>query len=450
MENSNSFDVIVVGAGVAGLTAARDLARAGQRVAILEARGRIGGRILTRRPEGVSAVDLGPEFVHGENEALNVLLHQASAELAPTPDTQWAMSGRQLVLRDDLWEQLGEIFDRVDPSEAPSFGAWLKEHAVGVNPEDRRLAQDFVEGFHAAPIDAMSARTLHETRGGADESQQRVANGYDRVVLTLAEQCHAAGVQIHLNAVVSEIRWQPQAVALDVRGRPGQPGGDFRARAAVVTVPLGVLRALPGQLGAIAFSPDLPKKRAVWDRLQMGHVSRVVLRFREGFWQEAFVPDVLRAESGRQFGFVHAPGASVPVWWSHAPSPVLVGWAGGPAARRLAGRLEPEVVDLALRSLSEIFLCLLTSLEAALDRSFWHDWSADPFCRGGYSFSVAGAEDGPAGLAAPVENTLFFAGEATASAEELGTVGAALNSGERAAAEVREACAAGALARSHE
>lgn len=450
MEHSDPVDVIVIGAGAAGLIAARDLARSGQRVAILEARGRIGGRVLTRRPEGSPPVELGAEFVHGDNPVLSELLEQAGSELRPSPETQWLASGGKLQRRDDLWDRLGQVLDQARPEDAAAFGPWLREHAAGISPEDRRLAREFVESFHAGPADLASTRTLHETRGGVDEEQQCVRNGYDRLILTLAEQCYSAGVQIHLNAVVSRIRWQPQSVAVELRGGLGEHGSVFSGRAAVITIPLGVLKALPGQLGAIEFEPELPEKRACWERLQMGYASRIALRFRDGFWQQAVVPAELRERSGEGFGFVHALGAPVPVWWAHPPEPWLIGWAGGPAARKLAGRLQPEVVDLALRSLSEAFGCPLPALEALLDHSHWHDWGADPFTRGGYSFSAAGAEDLPAQLATPEAKTLFFAGEATAEPSELGTVGAALSSGRRAAAELLEAWAVDPLSYSYD
>jgi len=439
MVTPEPVDVIVIGAGASGLLAARDLARAGLDVVILEARSRVGGRISTRRPAQSPPIELGPEFVHGDNELLWKLVREADARTAESPEAQWVLTDVGLQRRDDLWERIGGVFKKLQPDVFPSLGAWLKAGDRELPADDTVLTREFVQDFHAAPIDRMSARTLKETSGGTEENQHRLINGYDRIPLTLAQQCKAAGVEIHLNAVASRIRWRPGEVEVATRGELGAAGRTVRARAVVITVPLGVLKALPSQMGALQFDPELPEKRQLWAQLEVGAVSRVVLRFDHSFWTEPFVPDALRAQDGSSFGYIHAPGAPVPVWWSAAPEPILIGWGGGPAAQALAGKSQAEVVEIVVRTLASIFGCSSSALSSALVEGYWHDWTTDPFARGGYSFSLAGQEDAPARLARSVEATLFFAGEATAEPAQLGTVGAALASGERVVAEVLRA-----------
>ena len=429
-------DVIVVGAGAAGLVAARDLARAGFRVSILEARSRVGGRISTERPANSPPIEVGPEFVHGDNKLLWKLVREADAHTVESLETQWVLTDTGLQRRDALWERIGDVLKMLEPERYSSFGAWLKAGNRDLTPQDVILTREFVQDFHAAPIDRMSALTLKNTAGGTEESQHRLTNGYDRVPLTLAQQCKAAGVEIHLNSVVSHIRWRLREVEVSTRGELGVAGPTLRARATVITVPLGVLKALPSQMGALQFDPEIPAKRLLWAQLEMGMILRVVLRFDPSFWQESFVPEMLRSGSGSQFGYIHAPGAPVPVWWSAAPEPILVGWGGGPAAQAMTGKSQTEVVSIALRTLASVFGCSSSALSSALVEAYWHDWASDPFCRGGYSFSIAGLENAPARLAESVESTLFFAGEATADEAELGTVGGALASGARVASEV--------------
>lgn len=439
MEKGDAIDVVVIGAGASGLLAARDLARAGLHVVILEARGRIGGRISTRRPANSAPIELGPEFVHGDNELLAKVVREADGQLAETSEAQWVLTDRGLQRRDDLWDRIGATLEKIDPDRHAALGSWLKSNEAGVPAAERVLTREFVEDFHAAPMDRMSARTLRDTVGGTQEEQHRLANGYDRVPLTLAQHCYAAGVEIHLNAVVSRIEWRAGSVVVATRGELGKNGPSYRARVAVITVPLGVLKALPGQVGSLQFDPELPHKRELWDQLEMGQVARVSLRFDQSLWQEPLIPDPLRVNAGAEFGYVHAPGAPIPVWWTAAPEPILIGWAGGPAAKALVGKQHAEMVDIAVRTLASVFGCSSSALSSALVEVHWHDWGSDPFCRGGYSFSTASFETAPARLGESVESTLFFAGEATAEAAELGTVGGALSSAERVTAEVLRA-----------
>jgi monoamine oxidase len=248
-------------------------------------------------------------------------------------------------------------------------------------------------------------------------------------------------VVVHLRTIVESVHWSPHSVKIRTRADVDEPGRVFSARAAVITVPLGVLKAPAGELGAIRFDPELVRRRELLDSLQVGFANRLVLRFRDGFWDEDLVPRALAAGQGREFGFVQAPGSAVPVWWTQAPEPVLIGWAGGPAGQALAGKPLPEVLLIALRTLAKIFDCPLLQLRNALVAHERHDWAADPFSRGAYSFSQAGKEYAPSVLAEPVGGTLFFAGEATADSAELGTVSGALESGQRVAREVVQALA---------
>lgn len=439
METERGIDVVVVGAGVSGLIAARDLAQSGMRVVVLEARDRIGGRIYSQTTADGFVAECGAEFIHGNDELYAQALRTAGVQQTPAEGRQWFRDDSGLHPLDGLWDRLADVFKRVDASKHPSIGDWLEHHGDSLSERDRLMVRQFVEGFHGGPAQLLSARTLSETAGGTQEDQQRATNGLYRLPFELAEECGRLGVVVMLNRIVREIRWSPGHVTVSVRTEADEPAFAIEARAVVVTVPLGVMKASATELGAIRFDPELVRRRELLDTLQMGSAVRIVLRFRESLWQESLMPPDLAAEQGKGFGFVHAPGAAIPVWWSHHPEPVLVGWAGGPAARALSGKSEPEVLAIALRSLAKVLDCPLLGIRDALQQHYFHDWAADPFSRGAYTFSQARWETAPAHLGEPVGNTLFFAGEATAEPSELGTVGGALNSGYRVSQQVREA-----------
>lgn len=253
------------------------------------------------------------------------------------------------------------------------------------------------------------------------ESLYRVAQGYDYVPLHLYYSIPGAEQVLHLNAPVTAITWSRGAVEVIAGERLA-----FRAARVIITIPLGVLQSTPGQTGAIRFDPDPPEARKALSALAMGHVSRTVLRFRERFWESH--------EQLRSISFLHAPGERIPTLWTQSPvrSPLLVGWAGGPQA----GCMGDDAVASALHTLAVCSGIDEERLAQMLASSYAHDWRSDPFSRGAYSYVPSGALGAVDVLSEPVEDTLFFAGEATDTTGHWGTVHAAIRTGGRAADQV--------------
>ena len=224
------------------------------------------------------------------------------------------------------------------------------------------------------------------------------------------------------------MRWSRGAV--EVAGEFGGAPFALSAARALITLPLGVLQQPAGVAGAVHFSPELALKRTALEGLASGPIIKLLLRFATSFWE------TLHDGRYRDAGFFHVPDAPFATFWTPAPAraPLLVAWAGGPRALRLAEGSSPaQLVRKALASLEKLFGKEL-DVTAELRGYYYHDWQQDPFARGAYSYVTVGASAARAELAQPIEDTLFFAGEAT-DAEE-GTVTGALQSGVRAAREV--------------
>lgn len=430
--------VIVLGGGVAGLAAARDLAKAGLGVTVLEARSRLGGRIRTHAlGEAGWLVEFGAEFVHGGNRDLRLALQRFGMHLAPVAERHWRRRRGRLVPIRGIWEAVGSAVRRWGATERPgaSVADLMRRARVSPGSAQARLVRAVVEGFEAAPLDRMSGAAVADI--GAPEGQFRPNEGYGRLVEGFAAEARSGGASLLLGQVARRVRWRRGDVEVTCRVPGRKPERRFRGRALVFTLPLGVWRA-PASAGGVVFDPPLWGKEELLAAWEPGSVVRLNLLLQADFWRDARVPAALRRGDGAGFGYLHGPpNGDFPVWWARAPAPVCVGWTGGPRAANLVRLPETELVRRAIKALAALLGMKVPQLAERVRSHCWHNWTADAFARGAYAYSQAGLEDAPVRLAKPVAGTLFFAGEATAEVEELGTVHGALRSGRRAAREVR-------------
>ncbi|MBV9493937.1 MAG: FAD-dependent oxidoreductase [Acidobacteria bacterium] len=411
------YDVVVIGAGAAGLAAARDLSGAGKRVCLIEARSRVGGRAHTLHlPTLPVPIELGAEFIHGEPDETFAIVDAAGLLVYRLPDDHWwARDGELQPLR-NFWDQLDGILKRINKRRDVSFAHFLRSRR-NLTERQREMAINFVEGYHAAHADRMSALAV---AGEADEEQEapkqfRLGRGYTGVFDWLRAGLDPERVDLRLGEAVRTIRWKEGDVTATTTKET------IRAKAAVITIPIGVWKAPRDQEGAIAFEPALPEKEAAVAKLEIGHVVKIVYHFRERFWRD-------------DQNFIHTTNRFVPTWWTAAPAraPILTAWAGGHAADSLLAERSDTRVDRGLDAMSETFDVPRKKLDALLVAAHGHDWQADPYSRGAYSYAGVGGIGAHDALAKPIRNTLFFAGEATSS-EQTGTVAGALASGKRAA-----------------
>ena len=404
------FDVAIIGAGAAGLAAARVLSGAGKRVCILEARPRIGGRVHTLHVSDLPLpIELGAEFIHGESDTTFGIVDAASLVACELPDDHWwSANGKREEIR-DFWGRIDEIRAKIGALRRDvSFAEFLRTQKLPRRM--RELACNFVEGYHASHADRISARVLRradqEQEDPGGNKQFRIAAGQDALIEWLRAGLDPHRVELRLSSPVANIAWSKGSVAIDDR---------IRAQAAVITIPIGVWKA-----GVIRFDPALTDKEKALEKLEAGHVVKIAFRFRERWWED--------------INFLHTNDRFMPTWWTSAPlrSPVITGWAGGHAADAMLAESEKARTDRALASMSTAFGVPRRRIDALLVDTFSYDWQKDPFSRGAYAYALVGGEDAHDALARPLRQTLFFAGEATSS-DQTGTVAGAIESGFRAA-----------------
>jgi monoamine oxidase len=434
-KQSMDADIVVIGAGAAGLAAARSLAGRPFRVMVLEARDRFGGRVrwVPSTRDAVPA-ELGAEFIHGRAEETMALLRDAGSAAVDTGGESWTCdeAGELRRNQDDLMSATSIFEGARALAGDESVDRFLRRYDDDkAMRETVRAARRFVEGFEAAdPAIASVCAIADELRSGVDYANARPLGGYQPVFERLLDACDNAGVQRYLSTVVRRISWRRGAVVVDARGGGGE-SRTIRARAAIVTVPVGVLRH-SGDETEVVFEPRLPaEKREALASLEMGHVVRVALWFRTAFWE--------RLQDGRyrDSAFFRCIGQPFAAYWTQVPvrSELIVAWAGGPKATALSGASQAALIARAADGFGSLFG------EQALAREEFeggaiHDWGHDPFARGAYSYVAVGGGNARSALAAPVDDTLFFAGEATSSDGQGGTVNGALETGKRAAREV--------------
>lgn len=430
--------VIIIGAGAAGLAAARSLTKQHVDVTVLEARDRIGGRIHTLHDDSLT-IELGAEFIHGKHPALMEILDAASLPVSDVTQRHWFIDEGRISTSHEFWNKLTALMDLMDDKKPDqTFQSFLNN--IPDTPEVKRAKEAatlFVEGFHAAESQRIGVHGLVKANEAEDsidgEHDSRVVDGYERLMQVMHEEAVKAGCAFHLNTVVSEVDWGKNGVEVVC-----EDNQRFSAECVIVTLPLGVL-----QHGSITFNPELPERtQDAIANLAMGHVVRVTLRFRERFWERLKLPTKEHLELP-ELGFIHCPDAPLPTWWTLSPihAPILVGWTGGANAIKIRNALTSNynegVLEIGLNSLRQIFGVSASGLRDQLVSYHAHDWTGDPFSRGAYSYLPVNGLPAQETLSQPIDGVLFFAGEAT-SAGHVGTVHGAIDSGQRAARQILE------------
>lgn len=419
-------DIIIVGAGAAGLMAARELGKAGKKVIILEARDRIGGRIypLDEKEWGYPAQG-GAEFVHGDAPVTRALLKEADLTTDTNADGEWW----------HVFEGTPKKFDGHGAYD-PEFLKKLEELTADITVKEffdthfadtkhdmlRKLVFRRIEGYFAGDPALSSIFAFREEvnhQGGEGHGNSNIKEGYGALLAYLEKECTSYGATIKLNKEVAGINWAKGEVAVSCTDN-----SVYKAPAILITVPVSLLPSL-------AFEPALPQKLEAATQIGFGPAAKFLLKFKSRWWLQIPTYDFKKLHLILS---LEGPQA----WWTQFPeeTTILVGWMAGPKVQKLSTLGEEEVIEQALASLAEVFGISPSMLKDELVHAKVINWSRDKYARGAYSYSTPATAQAIDVLLQPVEDTLFFAGEALSHSGISGTVEAALTSGLRAAHEI--------------
>jgi monoamine oxidase len=417
-------DIIIVGAGAAGLMAAKILSENKITVCILEARTRIGGRVFTINDAGFSKpVEAGAEFIHGNLPLTIALLKKAGIKYHKTAGEIWEHKNGELIKKEYFIEHAYLLEKKLKKADKDMgmYEFLERNFAEDKYGDMKQSICDYVEGYDAANIKETSLLAFKKDWENEEDVQYVIEGGYGALLEHIKDNCSQNGCDIYLSTDVKEIKWTTQQAEIITNGR------NFSANKVIIAVPTTLLTQ---QIqGNISFNPALPGITNAAMQIGHGGVIKVIIEFTHAFWN---------TQKAKNFFFIFSK-ETIPTWWSQLPdkTPILTGWLAGPKAEQLSHETDDSFLEHGLLSLSSIFNIEMKILKQFVKASHVHNWIADAFSKEAYSYKSLTTEQGKNILRKPISNTLFFTGEALAK-NYYATVEAALQSGKEVAEKILE------------
>jgi monoamine oxidase len=423
------FDTLVIGAGASGLAAARTLQDAKQSVLVLEARDRLGGRIQTNYDFATHPIECGAEYIQGEKVSTWNWVRRYGMKTIPTfakddrqfmyvnqkllPFSQWsALPGMEYLdfrsLQNNGLYQLLTDWIRAGKPDL-SLAEFLSVHQISLSPEIYRIADHYVSASAAIDLDQLGVYGMMELTYDDGDRFFRLKDGYTRLM-----EKYAAGLSIRYQTPVTRVRWNATGVEIQT-----ETGATYTAKQVVITLPLALL-----QQNVVPFEPELPEtKLSAIHGLGSGSITKLILKFDQPFWdrkQEFFLTTLDTQMWWR------------PGWGHDNEQAILTAYTGAKGAEKLGSLGKEGAIQSGLQDLEKMFR---VQLGDRLRDAMFVDWQADPYARMAYSYVPVKGGKLRSQLAQPIDQVLFFAGEATHTTRA-SLVHGALESGIRAAHEI--------------
>jgi monoamine oxidase len=423
------YDTIVIGAGAAGIAAAKTLRDAGKSVVVLEARNRIGGRTWTDETFAEFPVELGAEFIHGVSVITHTFVKEAGLSEIPVNrfgKLRWSNGDRAKIVAElpedlrstieKLWQDYAEIVN-TDFTRDTALAEYLK--ARGHNAESLQIADVLLAQTCVASVFDLSCRDLQRDmqNGDTHDAESRIREGYKAIFEYLSQ-----GLEIKLSSPAHSIERHKAGLAVRT------PNQFFEARTCIITLPVTLL-----QSSVVQFSPALSyKKQRAIHTLRMEAGTKLLYKFTEPFWDEDLTYMLHDDTAARWW----TPGHGQP-YHEKQSAGIIACYTTSSRARALDAFSEVEALNTGLKQLSKLLGVSFEKLEQNLVKSKRVAWAHDPYALGSYAHVPPGAAEARVDLAKS-EGRLFFAGEATAYHSTPQTVHGAFDSGIRAAEEAIE------------
>ncbi len=422
--------VIIVGAGAAGLSCARELRRHKIPFVILEARDRIGGRAWSH-PSSPPLIEYGAEFIHGAQKEIFDLLTPYGGSFVEVTDHRHQFHKKRIFEKPAFWDEMEKVSShlRKDRLRDRTGQEFIDSHKFD-SPFQKQNFISYIEGFLAADLNFVGEKYLADSEQVGEpelneKTEFRPLQGYSFIMENLKKEALESSSDLLLGRVVQKLCHTEKSIELQGIHRTSKRRFHLHAALVVLTLPVGVLKKL-------AIDPPLPALQKALEPLHGGHIQRITFEFKTRFWEKL---------TDRGVGFLHTdPRLNFPTWWTQLPvhNNFLVAWQGGPRAYEMSSWKESDKVAAALKSLAFIARRTPAFIKSQYLRHFTHDWSQDPFSLGAYSYIGLQKEVTPHNLHLPFSQKIIIAGEATARAADQGTVHGALASGQRAARQALE------------